>query len=244
MLLVIPVAIIEGDTVTCASPTTVFTITHADPPFNWTVSSNLQIDTNNGNSITVSAPNNQTKDWGFVEVSYANGGMEHFDVWVGKPLAPESINGPEIVDTGAIVSYYGGVAPGATSYQWWLPYPFDIVTEIDYFGDNWQTWSNYTRFNSHVFTGYGQNNGLVQLMGVNKCGIGGAAIMYVEHGNCTGPGCGEIPFAPPNPVPNSSDESFSLDFSDYPEGTYYIYIYDRYSNIIYYGESNNAEKNS
>ncbi len=43
-------------------------------------------------------------------------------------------------------------------------------------------------------------------------------------------------------MPNSADENFILDFSSYPEGTYYIYIYDQYSNILYEGESINIEK--
>ncbi len=45
------------------------------------------------------------------------------------------------------------------------------------------------------------------------------------------------------PYPNSSDDSFSLDFSSYPPNTlYYIYIYDQYQNEVYSGESTNIEK--
>lgn len=45
------------------------------------------------------------------------------------------------------------------------------------------------------------------------------------------------------PYPNSSDESFNLDFSTYPPNTiYYIYIYDQYQNEVYIGESTNIEK--
>ena len=45
------------------------------------------------------------------------------------------------------------------------------------------------------------------------------------------------------PYPNSSDDSFSLDFSSYPPNTlYYIYIYDQYQTEVYSGESLNVEK--
>ncbi len=99
-----------------------------------------------------------------------------------------------------------------------------------------------TSRNANVFTGYGENSGFVQLMGVNSCGAGAAVSLAVEHGNCSGPGCGGIPVAPPNPVPNSADDEFKLDFRTYPEGTYYIYIYDQYSNTIYQSEASNIEK--
>lgn len=44
------------------------------------------------------------------------------------------------------------------------------------------------------------------------------------------------------PIPNASDEQFSLDFSNLVADTYHIVIYDQYSNIHYTGESSNAEK--
>jgi len=45
------------------------------------------------------------------------------------------------------------------------------------------------------------------------------------------------------PYPNSSDTSFSLDFTTYPPNTvFYIYIYDQYQNEVYSGESINVEK--
>ncbi|MCH7785078.1 MAG: hypothetical protein IIB06_06630 [Bacteroidetes bacterium] len=63
-------------------------------------------------------------------------------------------------------------------------------------------------------------------MGVNKCGVGGVALLSVVHGS----GGGGAPVAP-DPIPNSANESFTLDFSNHPEGIYYIY--DIFSNIIY-----------
>jgi len=79
----------------------------------------------------------------------------------------------------------------------------------------------------------------VQVMGVNKCGVGGVQYIPVSH-DTNGGGSGPLPIVVP--YPNAADDKFSLDFSQYPEGTYYIYIYDMYSNLMYYGESQNAEK--
>ncbi|MFT5248614.1 MAG: hypothetical protein ACI93P_000328 [bacterium] len=162
-------------------------------------------------------------------------------------IIQNAIVGPETVDTGSIVAYhYQSNIPdkeiGATNYEWWFPYPYDVVSPIDYFGDNWQVSLNTGKSLSHVFTGYGENDGLVQVMARNKCGLGGADYLYVEHGNCTGPGCGGMPVAPPNPIPNSANENFKLDFTTYPEGTYTINIYDMYSNTVYSGVSSNIEK--
>ena len=109
---------------------------------------------------------------------------------------------------------------------------------MDYWSDNWQTYPNMGRQNSHIFTGYAGNNGLVQLMGVNSCGNGGAKMIYVEHGS----GGGGNQQNPVVPYPNSSDTDFKLDFTTYPEGTYYIYIYDINFNTIYEGQSSNIEK--
>ncbi|PKP24783.1 MAG: hypothetical protein CVU03_10930 [Bacteroidetes bacterium HGW-Bacteroidetes-2] len=41
-----------------------------------------------------------------------------------------------------------------------------------------------------------------------------------------GGGSGQLPIV--NPYPNAADNLVNLDFSEYPEGTYYIYIYDIY----------------
>jgi len=243
--------IISGDNVTCTNPTTLLTLSQAAPPYLWVVIEGSMeiIGSNTGSSVTVAALSNSASEWGSVRVSYGNGGMTDFDVWIGKPLALETgyISGPDVVDTASIVAYHYESGEdeeeiGATTYEWWLPYPYNVVSPIDYFGDNWQLPLNLGKSISHVFTGYGENNGYVQVMAKNKCGLGGAKIMAVEHGDCNGPGCGGSALVPPDPVPNSSNESFSLDFTTYPEGTYYIYIYDMYSNTVYSGVSNNLEK--
>lgn len=230
----------EGDDIICADEGTVIEIINAEPPYNWSVTSNLTITQNNSNSITVVANDYYASETGTIWVSHHGVGQNpiKIDVWLGKPQSPESIYGPDEVSSGSIVSYQGGVAEGATSYLWWLPYPFDIVNTIDYFNDNWQMYPNNTRFNSHVFTGYGANNGFVQIMGVNKCGIGPAVYLEVVHDNSSGGG--QLPIV--SPYPNAADDEVNLDFSEYPEGTYDIYIYDIYGVLKYYGETSNTVK--
>ncbi|WP_181899423.1 hypothetical protein [Flagellimonas nanhaiensis] len=131
---------------------------------------------------------------------------------VGRPSQPSNLYGPEVVLTGALVSYFGGPAVGADSYEWRLPYPFDRVNQFDIFGNNWQIKKTATSYQSaHVFTGYGKDNGYVQLMGINDCGAGPARLLWVKHaGPGDGGGGGGIPIQPDTDldiVPGTSDES-------------------------------------
>jgi hypothetical protein len=228
---------LQGPTAVCPNnPVTYdFAACKAPPVLDWEVSSNIQILSSSDTEITVQSTNSSNSS-GFIRAIFPFDITVQKDVWVGAPGSPGYLNGPEVVTTGSIVYYSGGVADGATSYEWWLPYPFDVVSPIDYFSDNWQILPNAGNA-SNVFTGYAGNNGYVQLMGRNQCGLGDAAILYVEHDG--GGGGGNMPVVP---YPNTSDTEFNLDFSSYPEGTYYIYIYDMYSNIYYQGESSNIEK--
>ncbi len=230
---------ITGDKVTCNSPSTVYTIENADPPYVWDFSTNLQMVENNGNSITVIATDPSIRESGFIEVTY-NGGVKSKTIWVGKPIAPTSLYGPELVNSGSWYAYHGG-GGGATSYEWRLPFPFDINEPVDQTSDNWQMNPTTSGYNSNIWSGNGGISGLVQLIGINKCGIGGSRSIFVEHDNTGGP-CTTCNAIPPSPIPNTADENFKLDFTSYPEGIYYIYIYDQYSNIMYEGESGNIDK--
>jgi len=112
-------------------------------------------------------------------------------IWAGKPKTPTSLTGPTTVNTGALVNYKSGTSTGATSYKWLLPYPFGVSNPIDYFSQDWQM-APTTGKNLTAMTGYGQNAGLVQVMGENSCGSGGAKTLYVQHGSGGG---GGIPIA-------------------------------------------------
>jgi pimeloyl-ACP methyl ester carboxylesterase len=225
-----PEAICQNDIVTYE-----FGACTAAPVPNWEVSGNMQILTYDDYSVTVEY-NGSYSGSGFIKAIYPYHTVQK-DIWLGRPSSPGYLNGPEIVSTGSLVTYSGGESVGATSYEWWLPYPFEVVYPFDYLGDNWQVSPNAGR-STQLFTGNAGNNGYVQLMGKNSCGNGDAVMIYVEHGN----GGGGDPPIPVVPYPNTTDESFNLDFSSYPVGIYQIKIYDNYSNIIYDGESSNIEK--
>lgn len=106
--------------------------------------------------------------------------------WMGKPLGlPSGLAGPSTVQSGAIASYSvnSALPRGATSFEWWLPFPYDTVAVFDYFGQNWQKIEGISSAGSsiNVFTGYAGTSGLIQVMGANECGCGGARTMSVTH---------------------------------------------------------------
>lgn len=108
-------------------------------------------------------------------------------IWTGKPAMPNPIEGPTSVNTGALVNYQSGGSSGATSYEWWLPFPYESVPVFNLFGQNWQKLSGASSSPSiQVFTGYAGTSGNVQVMGRNSCGIGGARILSVTHGGSGG----------------------------------------------------------
>ncbi len=205
----------------------------------WSVTGDLAILYSDSNSVTVEvtastrapASINYSTPYQYVEKQ----------VWVGEPQMPSgSLGGPEIVNTGTSVTYTGSAAAGATSYAWTLPGPFQIQSPYDYFSPNWQiTPVYYTSTNAIVFTGNGEHNGRVEFMGTNNCGQGAPIYLDVVHGQ-GGPGGGQN--QSPVPVPNSADDNFSLDFTEYPEGTFYIFIYDENAVLQYEGQSTNIDK--
>ncbi len=138
-------------------------------------------------------------------------------VWVGAPSIPTKLTGPTTVSTGALVTY-SATSQGASSYEWWLPYPYETVDTFDYFGQNWQKLTNASSSSSiRVFTGFAGNSGLIQVMGENECGFGGAKSLSVSHGASGGP----IPRMA-NPTkntkykiyPNPSNDVVNIELSD------------------------------
>ncbi|RTY83162.1 T9SS type A sorting domain-containing protein [Flavobacterium sp. ZB4P23] len=183
---------IVGNSNICASTSNTYTIQNYINGFNtiWTSTSNLTLTNQTNNSVSVIA-NSSFNSEGTVTATFQNGLTVTKTIWVGKPSLPTFLKGPTTVTTGALVNYSGGTSQGATSYEWWLPYPYDTVNTFDYFGQNWQKLTNYSDSNSiQVFTGYTQNAGLVQFMGKNACGCGGAKTIQVSHGSGGG---GQIP---------------------------------------------------
>jgi len=177
---------IEGDDIVCSNSNATFTIrnnlnnSHVD----WQFSSNLQFVQSTNYSITVK-PLSYMSGPGSVTANINN---EPFtkDFWVGKPSNPTSLLGPSLVQYGAIVNYTGSAVQGATSYRWYLPYPFDPNATATVDPSEWGIL--YGGTSRYVTTIAGPNNGFVQFMGKNKCGITTAKIINVSVGSSTGDG--------------------------------------------------------
>ena len=228
---------LQGPDALCTSGPNTFWFDSCDAPqvMDWNISNNLTLIDNDAHSLTVEVQNTSAQQ-GFIEAVFSDQTVRK-TFWVGTPGPSPALQGPETVRTGSTVTYAADQAPGATRYQWYLPYPYDIQAPFDYTSTNWQVPPDAGR-NTQVFTGYGGYNGLVQVMGVNDCGAGDAVIMSVNHDNN---GSGQQQ-APVFPYPNSSDDAFQLDFSRLSAGNYSIDIYDALGQNLYSGQSSNVHK--
>lgn len=143
---------------------------------------NLLVQANgNGATATLSAISNQVSSSGTLTFTVTLNGETctiATNIWIGRPRTPSSIFGSSVVSYGALVRYSSGVAQAATSYKWYLPYPYDQNASVVVDPTRWGIVSGG---NSRYMTAIaGPNNGLVQVMGVNACGTGGARIMNVS----------------------------------------------------------------
>lgn len=189
---------LAGDVSACRSPNTTFTLSNfTNEPVNWEVSSNLQVVSSNNTSITVRATSRYVRASGFINANIA-GEQIRKDIWVGSPATPTSnIFGPTTLAYGALVKYSGPSVQGATSYQWYAPYPYDPSATVTPDPPQWGIINGGNSRN--LYTIVGLNDGLVQFMGKNKCGVGGAKILSVTVGSSTGGGIklggGNIPIS-------------------------------------------------
>ncbi len=117
---------------------------------------------------------------------------------IGLLPPPTTLTGPSSVGNGSLKNYQTTPVAGASSYVWWLPYPYDTVPIFDYFGQNWAQLENSTDTSIQVFTGYSGVSGVVQVMAVNACGRGSAKSISVTH---TGGAGGPMPRLS-NPIEN------------------------------------------
>ncbi len=176
----------------------------------WSVSSNLTIQNTSTTGVVVRAISSGTA---WIEATFTGGLKRKFNLWAGTPSSPSFLLGPNSVVSGGFVYYYGSSANGAESYEWRLPYPFDVVGIFNIFGANWQM-QNTTTYNSlYAFTGTSGTDGYVQLMGKNPCGLGPAKSIYVEHDPNGG---GQIPRVNPEHdiivlYPNPSNDIVKID---------------------------------
>lgn len=178
--------LIEGDDYVCAGADASYTfINPAGVPILWQISPNLQMVNSNGTSVAVRPYPGVSRESGFITAD-VGGRPIRKDIWIGKPVSPTSLSGPQVVRYGAIVRYYGSSVQGAASYKWYLPYPYDSHTQVTTSPNKWGILSggNSRQMNAIV----GPADGLVQFMGKNKCGIGGAKTMRVQSSTNSGDG--------------------------------------------------------
>ncbi len=187
---------LEGDDCVCYALESIYTLTNPDDlPINWQISSNLQIVGTTSTSITVEAVSSYTSGYGFVSAVIAGVPFEK-NVWVGTPSFPTSLYGATGVLYGAIVNYTGSSVQGATSYKWYLPYPFDQNATTTTSPPMWGILSGGDLQYMQAIAG--PNNGLIQFMGENKCGVGGARTLNVTVGTSSPgvkPGGGNMPLS-------------------------------------------------
>jgi V8-like Glu-specific endopeptidase len=210
----------------CANSGTVFTVQNASPPYSWTSSSNITINPPaNGNSVTVQANNPNTRAPGFVQVTHS-AGSETINVWVGKPkfsvlLTPDISIPEKFVYVDLINNNYSPENQEISAANWQKT------------GGN----GNLHVFNYFAGMGFGPTHTTwdvnVSVGLTNTCGTINTQFVITPPA----PSLESVV-----PVPNATDEQFSLDFSNLAIDTYYIVVYDQYSNVHYSGESINTEK--
>lgn len=217
----VPLATIAGPSCACYSPNSTVTVSDTNgAAITWNKSSNLVRVSSNNNQYVFKAVSG-TRGPGFITATF-NGVTLRHDLWVGQPNPPSRLSGPSVVLTGALVKYNSTSAPGATSYEWRLPYPFNTVSQFDYFGVRWQMRRTTGRYLT-AFTGYGKISGLVQVWGKNKCGNGGARIMRVSHGSNGG---GGIPIRT-DPVEEVLNPEGKIAYPNPVDKKLYLHIPDR-----------------
>ena len=212
----------------------------------WQVSASLQIITSDEQSITVRSTNtNQTyNNQAWIKAMYDNHQINK-ELWIGKPDNPGAILGLEDVHFGSFNNYSVGPAQGAENYIWTLPEPFDtqndVVPYIDGTSQSWQMNPTNTITNNNVFSGNAGYEGEMLVWAENSCGEGNYSGLEITQYN-SGPCITCLDPLEIVPYPNSANVSFKLDFREHGEGTFYIYIYDEFSNIMYQGSTSNVEK--
>lgn len=217
---------LEGDDTICYGSGKVFSILNASGPYAWTSSSNLTlVPPTNSNSVIAQVSNPNTRDKGYVRVTYNGGKSLTKYLWLGKPRANAYLT------------------PDPS-----LPNKF-VYVNLDY--NNYSvTKQNIT---NAVWQKIGGNGNLHVQDYFNGFGSGAGNTWYIDvRVTLTNP-CGntiiDFTITPPPPllekvvpVPNESNEQFSLDFSQLDADTFSIILYDSYGNVKYTGQSDNNLK--
>ncbi len=151
------------------------------------------------------------------------------DIWIGKPNLPTSIYGSTSVWYGSIVRYTGSAVQGASSYKWYLPYPYDQSTTVTVSPSRWGILSGNNSRYLRVLVG--PNDGLVQFMGENKCGRGSAKRVGVSIRSTTTTG-GGVPITGGGDGGNIPISTFGETTADTTSNTQVLSVYPNKLNIL------------
>lgn len=213
-----------GDDIVCENDIVTYYFESCRAPFvlEWQISDNLEIITEDNTSITVKAIGNP-REPGYVRAIFPFDNILDKTLWIGSPNVP-AIQGPVVVEPSHVANYDVLNPSGYASYSWNYPNGWDYNPYID--GPN--SWGK------PLYLG---TDGTITMSVMTACGMEQSDLtVIVANGGDGNPKNTLIPF------PNSSDTEFKIDFSAYPPGSYYIYIYDQYSNLKYQGDTSNIEK--
>ncbi|MAU17655.1 MAG: hypothetical protein CMH48_03990 [Muricauda sp.] len=249
---------IQGDDCVCNSPNETFTAADTDGPVTWSFPSSLLTQVSaNGFSITLRAKDTHVRGTAILTARDAgtNAIVAEKEIYVGKPATPYgNIQGDFTTSHGALENYnYYSTVAGATSYDWWLPYPY-ISTNTVY--TNPSKWSRLygSGTTKNLRSQVGPNNGLIQFMGVNKCGRGGAKINNVTVSSGGGgpqPLMADIndfesldlEFETIMVYPNPTKNELSIFMSpEYRNTVHEIAVFDLTGRLIYHSTDNSVER--
>lgn len=193
---VYPRFIDTGSTLMCGNEQITLSVDRCkvpEPPI-WAVDPGLSIVSSTPYSVTVKAAPTPFRGHVGIEAGYRYWKTRDA-VYVGSPQPPSSVTGPTSIVKDSIVTYQSGKANGATSYKWFAPYPYSVVSNFGGISSNWQIKTSSTR-SLTAYTGLNGNAGAVQAMGVNRCGVGGARILNVTQSNSNSGGSCNLPICP------------------------------------------------
>lgn len=213
---------IIGNDKICINNIYQYSIINATPPYNWTVSSNLEIiGSNTGSSVEIQSLNNQG-GVGNIQVSYNGGSVpKNISIVIEEPIINVVKDDCDEQGVDCNMTIFDHEGQLITSVEWVK------ISGNANFTHNQSMFSINVGGGTQSWTFYGKATA------TNACGT------FTDYFSVSG---GGIHLDNVIPYPNSSNVNFDLDFSQLPPNTYYIEIYDMYSNVHYTGQSTNQEK--
>lgn len=125
--------VVEGTHNICYNTDYTYTLKGCSAPsVNWQVSSNLNVVSSTGTSITIRAINSTVNEGASITADY-NGYNSSKDIWIGKPkLSGTSLLGSPDAHCNSIYIYeYSGTVAGADNTRWVTSLQFDDISAVN-----------------------------------------------------------------------------------------------------------------